>query len=100
MSHKIDVNGAEPIKKRHYSVSPAIQKIMYDEVNKLISLGIIEESKIAWSSTIVSVQEYNGKVRLFLDSKVLNSVTVKMNSLYAESRRNIKHRPERHILVR
>ena len=77
LSHKIDVKGAEPIKKRHYPVSPAIQKIMYEEVDRMISLGVIEESKSAWSSPIVLVRKSNGKARLWLDSRALNSVTVK-----------------------
>ena len=77
IAHKIDVGEAQPIKKRHYPVSSAVQKIMYDEIDRMLNLGVIEESHSAWSSPIVLVKKSNGKSRLCLDSRALNSVTIK-----------------------
>ena len=45
LTHKIDVGSANPIKQRHYPVSPAIQKLMYDEVDRMVELGVVEESQ-------------------------------------------------------
>ena len=47
MAHNINVGEAAPIKKRHYPVSPAIQKLMYDEIDRMIEMGVIEESQSA-----------------------------------------------------
>ena len=77
LSHKIDVGSSEPFKKRHYPVSPPIQKLMYEEIDRMLSLGVIEESSSAYSSPIVLVRKGNGKARLCLDSRTLNAVTVK-----------------------
>ena len=75
--HKIDVGDTSPIKQRHYPVSPAIQKLMYKEVDRMIELGVIEESHSGWSSPIVLVRRSNGKARLCLDSRSVNTATKK-----------------------
>ncbi|KAH8350098.1 hypothetical protein KR084_011774, partial [Drosophila pseudotakahashii] len=76
LAHSIDVAEATPIKQRHYPVSPAIEKMMYEELDHMLSFGVIEESNSAWSSPVVLVRK-PGKVRLCLDSRKVNSVTVK-----------------------
>lgn len=75
--HHIDVGSASPIKQRHYPVSPAVQKLLYDEVDRMLSLDLIEPCNSPWSSPVVLVKKSNGSVRLCLDSRKVNSVTVK-----------------------
>jgi len=53
IEHSIDVGMAKPIKQRHFPVSPAVEKAMYAEIDRMIQLGVIEESESAWSSPIV-----------------------------------------------
>ena len=77
LTHKIKTDGHEPIKQRHYPVSLAIQRVVYEEIDRMVGLGVIEESHSAWSSPIVLVLKSNGKARLCLDSRSLNSVTLK-----------------------
>lgn len=76
ISHVIDVSSSTPIKQRHFPVSPAIEKLIYAELDRMLQMDVIEESGSAWSSPIVLVQK-PGKVRLCLDSRKLNIVTVK-----------------------
>ncbi|XP_044572730.1 uncharacterized protein LOC6503773 isoform X1 [Drosophila ananassae] len=76
LSHHIDVGEAKPIKQRHFPVSPAVEKLLYGEVDRMLELGVVEESDSAWSSPVVLVQK-PGKVRLCLDSRKVNAVTVK-----------------------
>lgn len=76
LSHNIDVETAKPIKQRHYPVSPAMEKLMYTEVDRMLQLEVIEESESAWSSPIVIVNK-PGKIRLCLDSRKINSVRKK-----------------------
>lgn len=76
-SHKITlVEGALPIKDRYYPVSPAVQKLIYAEVDEMLKLGVIEESESPWSSRCTLVRK-PGKNRLCLDARKLNERTVK-----------------------
>ncbi|KAH8244095.1 hypothetical protein KR038_008285, partial [Drosophila bunnanda] len=47
ISHSIDVGNAKPIKQRHFPVSPAVEKSMYAEIDRMLQLGVIEESDSA-----------------------------------------------------
>lgn len=77
LSHSINTTDSKPIKQRHYPVSPAVEKEMYNELDRMLALGVIEESNSPWNSPIVLVRKHCGKPRLCLDSRGINSVTVK-----------------------
>lgn len=77
IQHSIDVGEARPIKQRHYPVSPAVEIKMYAEVDHMLSLGVIEESRSPWSSPVTIVSKQNGKSRLCLDARNVNEVTKK-----------------------
>lgn len=47
------------------------------EINRMLRLGVIEESSSAWSSPMAVVRKSNGKVRLCLDARKVNEVTIK-----------------------
>ena len=74
--HVIDTGDAVPIKQRHYPVSPAIQTLMYAELDRMLEMGVIEESNSPWNSPVVLVRK-PGKNRLCLDSRKVNQVTIK-----------------------
>ncbi|XP_037899719.1 uncharacterized protein K02A2.6-like [Glossina fuscipes] len=76
IAHSIDVGNCRPIKQRHYPVSPVIEKMIYEELDRMLNLGVIEESLSPWSSPVVLVRK-PGKNRLCLDSRKVNMVTVK-----------------------
>lgn len=76
IKHKIDVANALPIKQRYYPVSPAIEKLMFKEIDRMLSLGVIEASSSPWSSPMRLVVKPN-KIRLCLDARKVNSVTEK-----------------------
>jgi hypothetical protein len=76
IEHKIEVGDATPIKQRFYPVSPAVEKLMFEEVDKMIELGVIEKSNSAWSSPMRLVVK-PGKVRLCLDARKVNDCTKK-----------------------
>lgn len=77
MKHTINVGEAVPTKQRYHAVSPAVEKKMYAEVDRMLQLGVIEESKSAWNSPVTIVAKSNGKSRLCLDARLVNSVTIK-----------------------
>lgn len=76
IKHRIDVGDARPIKQRFYPVSPAVEKLMFEEVDRMQKLGVIEPSNSAWSSPMRMVVK-PGKVRLCLDARKVNVVTKK-----------------------
>lgn len=77
LSHDIDTGDAKPICQRHWPYSPAMQKIINDEIDRMLSLDVIEESVSPWSSPLVLVQK-PGKNRVCLDARKVNAVTKKM----------------------
>lgn len=76
VEHHIDTGDAVPIKSKHYPMSPPRQDEAYQEIERLLSMGVIEESNSPWCSPVVLVRK-PGKVRLCVDSRKLNAVTKK-----------------------
>lgn len=76
VNYKIETTG-EPIKQRFYRASPARQQIINEELDKLIKLGVLEESSSPWASPVILVQKASGGFRLCIDSRKLNAVTKK-----------------------
>lgn len=74
--HMIDTRDAVPVKSKHYPVSPAVQKLMYAELDRMLNLGVIEESNSPWSHPVTLVRR-GDKNRLCLDARRLNALTVK-----------------------
>ncbi len=74
-THKIDVEGAIPIKQRARRL-PIKQR---DEPNKLIEemlkQGVIESSQSPWASPVVLVKKKDGTKRFCVDYRKLNKVT-------------------------
>ena len=68
--------GSEPVKERYYPVSPAVQKLIYDEVDEMLRLKVIEESTSPWSNRSTLVRK-GDKSRLCLDARTINDKTIK-----------------------
>jgi Aspartyl protease len=77
MIHKIDTGDSEPVRSKPYSFSPAIEKKIHAEIDRMLQLDVIERSQSPWRNPVVVVPKSDGRVRLCLDSRKLNSVTVK-----------------------
>ena len=68
--------GTQPVKDRHYPISPAVQEIVYKEVDQMLELGVIEPCESPWSNRTTVVRK-PGKNRFCLDARKLNERTVK-----------------------
>lgn len=73
--HMIDTGEAKPIKQRHYTMSPARQKMVEEELDRMLELKIVEPSKSPWSSPVVLLDKPDGSRRFCINFKALNSVT-------------------------
>lgn len=78
ISHSIDTGSAAPIKQRQYVVSPYLQKDICEEIDRLLRIGVIYACPASpWNNPVVAVRKNSGAVRLCLDARKLNAVTVK-----------------------
>jgi transposase InsO family protein len=71
------IPGVRPIKQRCYPVSPPKQKIIDDEIAKMLAGGLIEHSKSPWSSPVCLIPKKDKTYRFCVDYRQLNSVTRK-----------------------
>lgn len=76
VKHKIITN-SEPIKQRYYPVSPFKQKIIDEEVDKMLAAGVIERSSSSWSSPVLLVPKRDGTQRFCVDFRRLNRACAK-----------------------
>lgn len=78
VSHTIYVDpNHPPVKQRFYRCSPAVLKEIHQQVDDLLSQGLIEESDSAWSSPVLLKEKKNKTWRLCVDFRKVNSITKK-----------------------
>lgn len=76
--HTIDTADAKPIKQRQYVFSPYMQARIQKELERLLSRDIIEKvAAPTWLNPVRPVPKSDDKLRLCLDARKLNQVTVK-----------------------
>lgn len=76
--HVIELEpGTKPVKQRYYPVSPFKQKIIDEQLEEMLSLGVIEKSKSPWSSPVCLAKKKDGSYRFCIDFRVVNSKTRK-----------------------
>lgn len=77
INHRINTGDAIPIRQRYYRMSPEKSRIINEQVDEMLQLDVIEPCESSWSSPVLVVNKKNGKPRFCLDSRKLNSVTIK-----------------------
>lgn len=76
VEHIIETN-SPPIKQRIRPISPPLQKVVNDELDKMLKSEIVEPSKSGWNSPILMVPcKEPGKYRFCIDYRRLNAVTI------------------------
>ena len=73
---KINTGDAQPIQQRPYMTANSLKQGVEDEIQWLLDRGYIEESTAEWSSPIVIVRKPNGKIRICVDFRKVNAVTM------------------------
>ena len=73
---KIDTGDAVPIALRPYRPPDRMKEGVREEVEKLLELGVAEPSFSPWASPVVPVPKKDGSLRICVDFRRLNSVTV------------------------
>ena len=69
--------GTSPISKAPYRLTPAELKELKTQLEELIKLGFIRPSHSPWGAPVLFVKKKDGTMRLCIDYRELNKVTVK-----------------------
>lgn len=77
VKHRIDTGDSPPIRQRYYRLPPEKMRIICEELDDMIKLGVVEPCESPWSSPVLLTPKKDGKLRFCLDSRKLNSVTRK-----------------------
>ena len=77
IKHRTDVTTDIPFKQRHRRIPPSMVEEVRQHIEQLLAAGVIRPSKSPYSSNVVLVRKKNGKLRLCVDYRQLNNITVK-----------------------
>ncbi|KAG0434279.1 Retrovirus-related Pol polyprotein from transposon 17.6 [Dictyocoela muelleri] len=75
--HSIELFDEFKLNKKEYTVPLALQNEVKDHLNSLINDGVIKESYSRYISPAFVIRKKNGKIRLVVDYRYLNSITRK-----------------------
>jgi hypothetical protein len=75
VTHHIDTTGQNPVQHKLRSMVPRHRDFLKAEIDKLLKAGIIVPSHSPWGSAPVIVDKKNGKLRLCIDYRELNTRT-------------------------
>ena len=74
--HRINTGLAPPIRLPPRRVPIAIKDAVDAEVQRLIDTNLVEKSKSAWAFPLVPVRKKDGSIRICIDYRKLNEVTL------------------------
>ncbi|KAE9295538.1 hypothetical protein PF008_g24238 [Phytophthora fragariae] len=77
LQHHIDTGSAGPIMLKRRRNAQMEDKVIEDNVDKMLKAGVIEEGNGAWGFPVVLVRKKDGEVRFCVDYRALNDVTKK-----------------------
>lgn len=77
IKHRIDLITDVPFKQRHRRIPPSMIEEVRHHLEDLLAAGVIRPSKSPYTSNVVLVRKKNGKLRLCVDYRQLNQITVK-----------------------
>ena len=80
VDHKIDVvPGAEPPSKAPYRLDQKKLMELKGQLNELLARGYVRPSKSPYGAPVLFVDKKDGKLRMCVDYRALNKVTIKNN---------------------
>ena len=76
-THEVDTGSHPPICQKPYRVEFKNRHVIEEEVEKMLSIDLIEPAKSPWSSPVVLIPKKDGTVRFCVDFRKVNTVTVR-----------------------
>ncbi|KAK0425660.1 hypothetical protein QR680_009307 [Steinernema hermaphroditum] len=77
VTHKIDTESNAPIKGKARQIPYPMKEKVMEMVQQYLRQGIIRRSHSPWASPLVLVRKKDGSIRMCVDYRKLNAVTVK-----------------------
>lgn len=77
IGHTIDTGDHPPISKPAYRLSPKEKEEVQRQVTELLGKGLIQPSQSPYGAPVLFVQKKDGTLRMCIDYRALNAVTVK-----------------------
>lgn len=74
---RIEVNNTRPVIYRPYRLSQKEREQVRDMVGEMLEAGIVRESSSEYASPIILVRKKDGRIRMCVDYRLLNSMTIK-----------------------
>ena len=75
------VPDTDPISMPPYRMAPTELKELNEQLKELLDKGFIRPSTSPWGAPVLFVKEKDGSLRLCIDYRKLNKVTIKSNYL-------------------
>ena len=76
IEHDIKLTSSEPFRIKGYPIPFHSQKVVDEEIQKMLDLDVIEQSNGPFASPIVLIRKKDGSVRFCIDMRQLNKRTV------------------------
>ena len=76
-THEVDTGSHPPICQKPYRVEFKNRHVVEEEVEKMLSIDLIEPAKSPWASPVVLIPKPDGSVRFCVDFRKVNAVTVR-----------------------
>ena len=77
VQHEINLYDSTPFKQRHRRIPPSMYDPVRSHIQELLAAGVIRRSHSPWASNVVLAKKKDGKLRMCIDYRDLNSRTVK-----------------------
>ena len=74
--HEIKLTSSEPVRSKSYPIPYHKKEILQKEIDEMIRMGVIEPSISPYSSPVVMVPKKDGTVRVCIDYRKVNRITV------------------------
>ena len=75
LQHQIHTTSPVPIKQRPYRMSPTKQIIVKEQLQEMLTAGIVEPSHSGWASPVVLPPKKDGGHRFCVDFRKVNAIT-------------------------
>ncbi|GFX86101.1 retrovirus-related Pol polyprotein from transposon 297 [Trichonephila clavipes] len=75
IEHRIDTGDQAPIATSPYRMNPVKKEVLREQIEELLRQDVIEECESPYAAPVILVPKPNGKVRLCVNYRKLNSLT-------------------------
>ncbi|KAJ9536388.1 hypothetical protein OSB04_un000448 [Centaurea solstitialis] len=76
------VQGTAPVAKSLYRLAPSEVQEFSDHLQELLDKGFIRPSSSPWGAPVLFVKKKDGSLRMCIDFRELNKITIKIDILY------------------